>query len=167
MKSLLILMVWVLLSFGSDTLFAVSPDTLPEIGSSVAYLNQQGDTLVPFGKYLYYSSDTIDTYGFVLSESTIMAIDSRGEELYAPFIYDNGPDYISEGLFRIVQDSVIGYADAVTGAVVIAPQFLCAKPFRGSRARVAYDCHTVRSGDHWTWKSKAWFLIDTMGQKVE
>ena len=48
-----------------------------------------------------------------------------------PFRYDNGPDYVREGLYRIVDDrGRMGYADE-SGRVVIAPRFAFAHPFEG------------------------------------
>ena len=42
---------------------------------------------------------------------------------YAAFQYDNGDDYVSEGLYRIVdRKGRIGYADE-TGKTVIRPRF--------------------------------------------
>ena len=40
-------------------LIAYMSTEYPELGSSVCYLNEQGDTIVPFGKYHYGGSDTI------------------------------------------------------------------------------------------------------------
>ena len=48
---------------------------------------------------------------------------------YAAFQYDNGDDYVSEGLYRIVdQKGRIGYADE-TGKTVIRPRFAFGYPF--------------------------------------
>lgn len=47
-----------------------------------------------------------------------------------PFHYDNGPDYVREGLYRIVDDrGRMGYADE-SGRVVIAPRFRLCPPLR-------------------------------------
>lgn len=47
-------------------LIAYMSTEYPELGSSVCYLNEQGDTIVPFGKYYYGGSDTIRHIGFVM-----------------------------------------------------------------------------------------------------
>ena len=53
-----------------------------------------------------------------------------------PFHYDNGPDYVREGLYRIVDDrGRMGYADE-SGRVVIAPRFAFALPFEDGKAKV-------------------------------
>lgn len=55
---------------------------------------------------------------------------------YQAFQYDNGDDYVSEGLYRIVDSKGrIGYADE-TGRTVIRPRFAFGYPFEGGRAKV-------------------------------
>ena len=56
------------------------------------------------------------------------------------FRFDNGPDYTSDGLFRILVENKIGYADSATGKIVINPQFECAWPFEHGVAKVSVDC---------------------------
>ena len=47
----------------------------------------------------------------------------RAKNFFYVFKYDNGPDYIQEGLFRIMnEDGLVGFADSL-GNVVIKPQF--------------------------------------------
>ena len=45
-----------------------------------------------------------------LANGKWVIMDSKKKVLYEIFPYDNGPDYPSEGLFRIVQNGKIGYA---------------------------------------------------------
>lgn len=55
---------------------------------------------------------------------------------YEAFQYDNGDDYVSEGLYRIVdRKGRIGYADE-TGKTVIRPRFAFGYPFEGGKAKV-------------------------------
>ena len=80
------------------------------------YQNLQGEMVIPFGKYVICFTDTIENYGVVLkSGGGFIAIDNQDNELYKIFPFDNGPDYTSEGLFRIVQNNKIGYADSLSG----------------------------------------------------
>lgn len=79
-----------------------------------------------------------------------------------PFRYDNGPDYVREGLYRIVDGKGrMGYADE-SGRVVIAPRFAFAHPFEGGKAKVPGS-----GGEHWSWESDAWYYIDTTGRKTD
>jgi len=91
-------------------------------------------------------------------------VDEQKNVLYDVFIYDNGPDVPSDGLYRIVKAGKIGYADAVTNTIVIEPQYDCAYPFENGKAKVSTNCKTVQEGDHGIWESDAWQLIDKKGR---
>lgn len=87
-----------------------------------------------------------------------------------PFRYDNGPDYVREGLYRIVDDrGRMGYADT-SGRVAIAPRFAFAFPFEGGKAKVTDTGQRKEvpgsGGEHWSWESDAWYYIDTTGRKT-
>lgn len=90
--------------------------------------------------------------------------DQTKTPLYEVFIYDNGPDYPSEGLIRIVKNGKIGYADAQTYALVIAPQYDCAFPFENGKAKVSKRCQTIKDGEHSIWESDAWEYVDRQGR---
>lgn len=65
---------------------------------------------------------------------------------YAAFQYDNGDDYVSEGLYRIVdQKGRIGYADE-TGKTVIRPRFAFGYPFKGGQGESHRFGETERGG---------------------
>jgi len=127
------------------------------------YLNPQGDTIIPFNKYLACFTDTFKTYAIVANSKTIVAIDRQEKVLYEVFLFDNGPDYPAEGLFRIVQNNKIGFADALTGKIVIQPQFTCAYPFEGDKAKVSNNCTIKPEGEHSLWISDTWDYIDKTG----
>lgn len=91
-------------------------------------------------------------------------MDSKKTMLYEVFIYDNGPDYPSEGLIRVVKNGKIGYADAKTYEIVIEPQFDCAYPFENGKAKVSNQCQTVKGGEYSVWKSDAWQYVDKKGK---
>jgi hypothetical protein len=92
-----------------------------------------------------------------------VVVDEQKTVLYDVFPYDNGPDTPSDGLYRIVKDGKIGYADATTNAIVIAPQYDCAFPFENGKAKVSTNCQTTKDGDHSVWTSDAWQFIDKKG----
>lgn len=91
-------------------------------------------------------------------------INRKKQTLYEVFPYDNGPDNPSEGLIRVVKNGKIGYADAKTYAIVIAPQFDCAYPFENGKAKVSNECQTVKEGEHSIWKSDVWKYVDKQGK---
>lgn len=90
--------------------------------------------------------------------------DNKKKTLYEVFLYDNGPDYPSEGLIRVVKNGKIGYANAKTYALVIAPQFDCAFPFENGKAKVSKNCKTIKDGEHSAWTSDAWQYVDKKGK---
>ena len=109
------------------TLTAHTTEPYLEVGVPVCYLNERGDTIVPYGKYRYCQTDTIKKIGFAYEnkpkDARIICINDAGKELFYVFKYDNGPDYIQEGLFRIMnEDGLVGFADSL-GNVIIEPQF--------------------------------------------
>lgn len=131
------------------------------------YLNQNGDTVIPFGKYKMCFTDTIKTFGIVLDEaSNFAAIDKNENVLFEVFKYDNGPDYFSEGLLRIVKNGKIGYANE-QGKIVIEPQYNCAWPFANGKASVSNNCKVEKDGEHKIWTSENWVKIDKSGKIVE
>jgi hypothetical protein len=89
---------------------------------------------------------------------------SNKKTLYEVFPYDNGPDYPSEGLIRIVKKGKIGYANAKTYTIVISPQFDCAFPFENGKAKVSNKCQSIKEGEHSVWTSDAWQFVDKKGK---
>ena len=91
-------------------------------------------------------------------------LDGQKTIVYEIFIYDNGPDYEADGLFRVVKNGKIGYADAKTYAIVIEPQFDCAYPFENGKAKVSNQCKTEKDGEYSIWKSDFWQYVDKQGK---
>lgn len=129
------------------------------------YVNNYGDTIVKCEYPMAYT-DTITRIGFVATkEGVIKCFDYRGISLFDVFSYDNGPDYPSEGLFRILDDKgMIGFADTL-GKIIIPPQYKFAYPSENGKAKVTNGGELIRdtlSLDlHETWKSDSWFFIPT------
>lgn len=139
-----------------------------EVGDAVGYVNTKGDTVVPAGKYAFAFTDTIREFGMVINkeDGKIMGIDQRGTELYEVFKYDNGPDYSEDGIFRIIKDGKIGYANEA-GTIIIEPSFKCAYPFEGDFAKVSDECETTKMREYVAWESDNWYQIDKTGKRVK
>lgn len=138
--------------------------------SSVCFINEQGDTIVPHGRYVYCTSDSIAPVGFAWESGAkgIACINTEGQVLCRALDVDNlTPDYLFEGHFRIVNDEgLMGFADSL-GHVVVTPQFKYAYPFEGGKAKVTYTGQKNDPNDeHWEWVSDDWFYIDYQGRKV-
>jgi hypothetical protein len=131
------------------------------------YINENGDTTILPGKYLQCYYDTFDVFGIVYDQTKgMIAINKDEEVLFNVFAFDNGPDYVSDGLFRIVVEGKIGYAD-IKGRIVIEPSFKCAYPFQEGKAKVAFDCIVDPNGEHENWLSDDWFVIDRNGNEIQ
>ena len=136
------------------------------INDSYGYRNIKGDTIIALEKYSICYTDTFRNYAVVLKpKNGFVAIDRDENVLYDIFTFDNGPDYTSEGLFRIMRKGKIGFADSLTGKIVIEPKFKFAFPFKNGIAKVSNDGRTAIEGEHKRWKSENWFYIDKAGNK--
>ena len=138
--------------------------------SPVCYINERGDTIIPYGQYSYCVSDSIAPVGFVLEPKAkgITCINTEGKVMCRAYVVDNlTPDYLFEGHFRIVnEEGLMGFADSL-GHVVVTPQYKFALPFQGGKAKVTYTGHKSDPNDeHWEWVSNDWFYIDYKGQKL-
>lgn len=101
----------------------------------------------------------------------VMVLCSCVPTRYPAFQYDNGDDYVNEGLYRIVdRKGRIGYADS-TGRTVIRPRFAFGYPFVEGKARVTDSGARIMvagsGGEHWYWQSDEWYYIDKQGKVQE
>jgi hypothetical protein len=113
-----------------------------------------------------YFSDSTDYFNIIYREEQgFLAIDSSGNTLFTIYPFDNGPDYPSEGLFRIINNAKIGYAN-LKGKIVILPQFSAALPFHGGLAAFCENCILVSYGEHKAWEQGKWGFINTNGEIV-
>lgn len=149
-----------------------SKDYLVRIAGTIkdeyGYKNLSGDTIIPLGKYVICYTDTFKTFAIVLTQQNgFVAIDRQENILYQVFPFDNGPDLVSDGLFRIIENSKIGFADSMTGKVIIKPQFDCAWPFKHGVAKVSMECTERSDGEYKTWLSDKWYYIDKLGKTVK
>lgn len=148
-------------------LLKVNKGEYDEPGVETGYVNLKGDTVIPMDRYAYCYTDTLETFAVVMKHSgECVAIDRKGEELFGVYWYDNGPDPLSDGLFRIIKNDRIGYADD-EGRIVIEAQYKCATPFENGRAKVAYRCTKTPDGEYTVMESSKWFYIDKNGKRVE
>jgi hypothetical protein len=151
----------------ADYLLKVYKGEFDEVGAESGYINTKGDTVIPIGKYHYCYTDTLREFAIVTQKKgKTIGIDRNERELFEVFWFDNGPDPVAEGLFRIIQEGKIGYANE-RGEIVIAPRYTCAFPFENGRAKVAYQCETVLDGEYFRWESQVWIQIDKKGNKLE
>lgn len=90
---------------------------------------------------------------------------------YNMFQCDNGSDYVSEGMYRIVdQRGRIGYADE-SGRAVIKPRFAFGFPFENGKAKVT-DKGEMKEvpgsdGEYHYWESDEWYYINKEGKRIK
>jgi len=95
----------------------------------------------------------------VADESGWYYIDRSNQFVIKPMLYDNGPDYFSDGLSRFVKDGKYGYFDEF-GKIVIEAQYDFAWPFKNGKAQVGEDCQFVPDGEHTAVKCSTRYSID-------
>ncbi|MCL5129994.1 MULTISPECIES: WG repeat-containing protein [unclassified Algibacter] len=152
---------------------AVTNEAYLQYGVNVAFVNESNDTVIPFGKYAYYGSDTLEFYANVMehpNDSTYgrqIAIDRNEHILFDLVMFDNGPEPIKGGLTRVLRNGKMGYAN-VFGQVVIACKYDYVKWFENGKAEVTYNAKEFFDLDeHRAIESEEWFLIDKKGKRVE
>lgn len=116
----------------------------------MGYKNRNGKIVIPARFFPGYGLDTLYERIFVQGKDGIQGIDRTGKVVLTPFIYDNGPDYIQEGLFRFVENGKIGFADA-NWKKVIPAAFDFVEPFKGGITKYTLGGQKVMDGEHWYW----------------
>lgn len=136
------------------------------------YVDKHDNMMIPFGKYRMCYTDTFKTYAIVLmDEQGFIGIDKDENKLFTVFPYDNGPDYISDGTFRIIDNSKMGFADT-TGKIVIQPVYRFTYPFDKGLALVNMHGHREKTDpadpncEYYMWTGGKWGVIDKSGKLI-
>jgi hypothetical protein len=118
------------------------------------------------GDYEMAFTDTLFEFGIVWDKE-FMLINKSGKKIYSIFPFDNGPDYESEGLYRIIDNNgKIGYATYLSDKIDIQPKFTCAYPFINGKAKVSVNCNKIQEGEHVSWESNEWIYINKKGEII-
>lgn len=149
-----------------EWVYAVTPSGSFEIGDPVAYLTQEGDTTISYGRFSYAGTDSFALMGVVIDEEDDwIAINNRGEKKYDLFPFEGSVYRDGEGMYRIVgEDGKVGYADQ-EGNIVVEPQYKVALCFMDGYANVTYGNASSEYGVDPS-KDEVWRLIDTSGRAV-
>jgi hypothetical protein len=151
----------------SDFLFSVSTSEDFQLGDTFAFIDKNQDTIISEREYIGTYTDTLKYFAIVYDQDLgIIGVDRNNQILFEIFQYDNGPDYLSEGYFRVIRHGKIGYANSM-GEVKILCQFDCAFPFENGQAKVSDNCEKLKDGEYTRWESKAWFYIDKNGNRIK
>lgn len=138
----------------------------------MAYINSKGDTIIPFGKYAYFGTDTLAHFAYVMehpNDSTYgrcIAINQNQKTLFDIVIFDCGPDYFNEGLTRVLRNGKMGFVNHY-GEIIIPCRYDYAKSFYNGTAEVTYHAEEHYDLDeHLIVESKEWFFINPQGEKI-
>ena len=95
------------------------------------YVDSNGEIVIPAGKYANIFTAEFDKTAFVLlkDKKGVYAIDRSEKILFQICSFEFGPDIISNGLFRIIENGKIGFAN-MNGEIVIKPRFQFVYPFQ-------------------------------------
>ena len=95
------------------------------------YVDSNGEIVIPAGKYPNIFTAEFDKVAIVKikGKKEFYAIDRNEKVLFQVFNFGMGPDIISNGLFRIIENGKIGFAN-MNGEIVIKPRFQFVYPFQ-------------------------------------
>jgi hypothetical protein len=134
-----------------DYLLAYSDNSSGEVLRG--YKSQNGEIVIK-AKYTI-APDTLSKMAIVLlvkdKKWEFLGIDQAENVLLKPYVFDNGPDYLQEGLFRFVENNKIGFANA-DGQKIIPAKYDFATPFENGKAEFYIGGHSVTDGEHSTWE---------------
>lgn len=127
--------------------------------SLVGIKNSKGKIIIPANnRWLFDVKNGEKVKGFLIhlmeDSDTSSAVNNgfgktynrKGEFLYRPYMFDNGPDYLREGLSRFVENGKIGFANR-QGTKVIPAQFDFVSEFKLGTAEFCMGCYFDRTKD--------------------
>lgn len=144
-------------------------------GINCRYVDSDGIEKIPFGKYYHCYTDTFRNIAFVTGENGkgIVAINRQEEKLFNVFIIDNGPDYIENGAFRIIEKNKMGFADTL-GNIIIPTIYDFTTPFnKKGLALVNIGGHSESVDpkdpycEYHTWIGGKWGIINKKGKIIK
>lgn len=98
-------------------------------------------------------------------ESGIIAIDKQNKFVLKPFIFDNGPDYLQEDVFRFTENGKMGFADK-NGKKVIPAKYTFVESFQEGFAAFCEGCKKENMGEHWRMVGGKWGFMDKNGKET-
>lgn len=113
------------------------------------YKTISGKIVIP-AKYTLVASTKFYKMAIVYTDSGWIGINRKDSFLLRPFIYDNGPDDFSEGLFRFVEFGKIGFAN-LDGLKVIPAMFDFVTSFKNGIAQFTLGGKKIKDGENWYW----------------
>jgi WG containing repeat len=135
-------------------------DTSGQIVIPAEYSMVFGDSFINDITFVVKKSDGKDD-----SETGIIAIDKRNKFILKPFIFDNGPDYLQDGLFRFTENDKMGFAD-INGKKVIPAKYTFVESFEEGFSAFCEGCKKENMGEHWRMAGGKWGFMDKNGKEI-
>lgn len=152
-----------------DKLYIYYYPNFEAVDATLGYEDASGKVIIPAGKYPYLFTDVFDKIAFVLlkDKKGVYAIDRSEKILFQVCSFELGPDIISNGLFRIIENGKIGFAN-MNGEIVIKPNWGFIFPFQENG--LAIFCEK----GNWIWIDKEhrkffggkWGAMNTKGNII-
>ena len=124
------------------------------------YKTTNGEIAIKARYHMVYTDTLCRMATVMTTEWEVICIDRHDNILCRPFIFDNGPDYVSEGVFRIVENGKMGFADT-NGNIVIPAVFDFVAPFGEGVEELKEEGvagyvmggyrHYLPGDEYWTW----------------
>ncbi len=90
----------------------------------------------------------------------------KGKFLFAPYMFDNGPDCICEGLTRFVKNKKMGFADR-SGKIIIQAKYDYVSEFDYGIASFCKGCEFVYEHEHLHFKGGDWGYVNKKGEELK
>lgn len=144
----------------------------PVTDKGIGFVNSKGEIVIPADHFGFVYSSHLEKIAFVLFKEGpkgIYAINRKAEPLFEVFCCDNGPDESKEGVFRIIENGKMGFAN-MDGEIVIKPQFDFVWPFQECGYAIfcmggkKVNCNTL--DNHWRWEGGKRGIINKEGKIV-
>lgn len=117
-------------------------------------------------KYEITGTDRMYSIAFVTKNFRWVAINRKDSILLSPYIYDNGPDDLREGLFRFEEKGKIGFANE-KGQKIIKARFDYVFYFINGLALFNVGGHAdYTDPERTTWDGGLWGFVDKKGIEV-
>jgi hypothetical protein len=135
-----------------------------EQNSLWGYRDKAGKIVIP-PRFIFARAFSSEGIAAVVDDQGWAYINEKGWVVVRPLVFDNGPDYFSDGLARYVFKGRFGFFDK-WGRIVIPARFDFAQPFSDGRAPVCFGCREVREGEHRMMMGGKWGFVDLRGDLV-
>jgi hypothetical protein len=133
-----------------------------DAGGLHGYQNAAGEMVIA-PRFLFAYSFSPEGVAAVIEDGVPAYIDPQGRVIAQAFLYDNGPDYFTEGRARVVVEGKVGFIDRF-GKIAVAPRYDYAAAFCHGLAVVCTGCAKQQQGEHASYSGGKWGFVDRQGR---